>query len=424
MSINYESLLARSNIYADSAYINDIIIGTLTVTNVTATTVNVNGNETIGGTLDVTGQTNLGILQTSGNATLNSVNVNGNSNLNGIIGVNASIQTLGVTTGLSVTGTATLASLSNTGNATIGGTLNVTGQTNLGILQTSGNATLNSVNVNGNSNLNGIIGVNASIQTLGVTTGLSVTGTTTLASLSNTGNATIGGTLGVTGNTTLSTLSTNDVVINNSGHNVTLSANPTGTCNFQFPPNGGTNNYILKTDGSGNTSWVAPPNATSSSSVGAYYSGTNTSLSLSGASQNVPGLSASITLPAVGNYHIRADYVVNLEGISLNSNVYCYASSSVANGAGTGAYIQAYTPPSSTPFCTNVLTGSGFLNNFGSGFVGVSPYSFTGGSSVTVNVKIYTSSSLSTSITYIAGETDSSGGYWVGSNLVLSCVPV
>jgi len=220
----------------------------------------------------------------------------------------------------------------------------------------------------------------------------------------------------------LGTANANSLILHNSGQTVSLTANPSGTCNFQFPSSGGTNGYFLQTDGSGNTSWVVSPSILSSAAVGAYYN-SFTTLTLSGVSQNVPGLSATITLPTTGNYHIRADYVVNLESITLDSNVYCFASSSVAQGAGSGTYIQPFST-TSTPNSITVLTASGFLNGFGAGVVGVSPYSFTGGTSVTVNVKIYTSSSLSTNVTYLTGESDSSGAFWVGSNLVLSCISV
>ena len=216
--------------------------------------------------------------------------------------------------------------------------------------------------------------------------------------------------------------SINSIIINNSSHNVTLLANASGSCNFRFPSSGGSNGYFLSTDGSGNTSWA---NTTSNSScmVAAYGSSFHT-LTLSGISQNIPGLSASITLPAAGTYRIRADYVVNLKNITLDANVYCYASGILGSGAGSGLYMQYISSiPSSTVFANNVLVGSGFLSDFGFSIYGVSPYLYSGGLTMTVNVKIYTSSSLSTTVTYIDGENDASGCFFTGSHIILSAVP-
>ena len=129
----------------------------------------ITGNETVGGTLGVTGATSLSTLSTSGAATLNSTSITGNASVGGTLGV---------------TSLATLNSLAVTGNATVGGTLGVTGDTNLGTtLETGGLATLNSLAVTNNANITGTLAA----------------GSTTLDSLAVTNNATVGGTLGVTG---------------------------------------------------------------------------------------------------------------------------------------------------------------------------------------------------------------------------------
>jgi hypothetical protein len=164
------------------------------------TSLAITGNETVGGTLGVTGATTLTTLATSGGATLASTSVTGNETVGGTLGVTGA-TTL---TTLATSGAATLASAAVTGNETVGGTLGVTGATTLTTLATSGGATLASASVTGGETVGGTLGVTGA-TTL---TTLSTSGAATLASASVTGNETVGGTLGVTGTTTLTTLAT------------------------------------------------------------------------------------------------------------------------------------------------------------------------------------------------------------------------
>jgi len=145
---------------------------TASLFNTTATTINLGGvatalnigavtgttavrnNETVAGTLGVTGNTTLSTLLTSGNI------VDGGN--------------------LSVSGAATVS-----GNTTVGGTFGVTGNTTLSTLSTTG-----SISDGGN---------------------LSVSGAATVS-----GNTTVGGTFGVTGNTTLAGVTSTS--LNNSGN--------------------------------------------------------------------------------------------------------------------------------------------------------------------------------------------------------------
>lgn len=243
---------------------------------VTTPTLAVTGNETVSGTLGVTGSTSLSTASTSGLATLNSASVTttlgvtGNTSLStvsssGAATLNSAIITTSETIGttLGVTGNTTLSTVSTSGaatlnsavitnSATVGTTLGVTGNTTLTTVTTSGAATLNSASITNNETVGGTLAVtgNASFSTLSSTgasspnslvvatsatvgTTLGVTGNTSLSTVSTSGaatlnsasvtnNETVGGTLAVTGNTSLSTVSTsgaatlNSAVITNS----------------------------------------------------------------------------------------------------------------------------------------------------------------------------------------------------------------
>jgi len=83
----------------------------------------ISGNTTLAGTLNVSGNSSLSTLTTSGKAILNSLSVQGNSDISG--------------------------------NTTLAGTLNVSGNSSLSTLTTSGKATLKSLSVQGNSDISG-----------------------------------------------------------------------------------------------------------------------------------------------------------------------------------------------------------------------------------------------------------------------------
>ena len=130
--------------------------------------INVSNNETVGGTLNVIGDTSLKTVSTSGAAILESLSVTNNETVGGTLNVtgDTSLKTV------STSGAAILESLSVTNNETVGGTLNVTGDTSLKTVSTSGAAILESLsvtnnetvggtlNVTGNSTLSGYVGIN------------------------------------------------------------------------------------------------------------------------------------------------------------------------------------------------------------------------------------------------------------------------
>jgi hypothetical protein len=188
----------------------------------------VTGNETVGGTLGVTGATTLAGL-TAGASTLASAAITGNATVGGTLGVTGNLTGSNATFTGNVTATnfngnlvgGTVSGTTGTfsSNVTVGGTLGVTGATTLAGL-TAGASTLASATVTGNETVGGTLGVTGATTLAGLTAGAS-----TLASAAITGNATVGGTLGVTGNLT--------------GSNATFTGNVTAT-NFNGNLVGGT----------------------------------------------------------------------------------------------------------------------------------------------------------------------------------------
>lgn len=149
-----------------------------TVANLTVT-----GNETVGGTLGVTGATTLSTLTTSGAATLASASVTANETVGGTLGVTGATTLSTVST----SGLATLASASVTGNETVGGTLGVTGVTTLGTANIT-TANITTAAVSGNETVTGTLGVTGA-TTLSST--LAVTGETTAPDYKATGVASL-----------------------------------------------------------------------------------------------------------------------------------------------------------------------------------------------------------------------------------------
>jgi hypothetical protein len=187
-----------------SSTLGGLSAGTTTLGASTISSASVTGNTSVGGTLGVTGTSTLGTLNagtsTLGASTLSSASVTGNTSVGGTLGVTGT-ATLG-TLNATATSVTTLAASSNT---TIGGTLGVTGKSTLGTLEagtsTLGASTLSSASVTGNQTIGGTLGVTGT-STLGTLNA----GTSTLGSASVTGNTSVGGTLGVTGTATLGTL--------------------------------------------------------------------------------------------------------------------------------------------------------------------------------------------------------------------------
>jgi hypothetical protein len=163
--------------------------GGTTTTNFTATTSNIIGNETVGGTLTVTGQTTLGQL-TATITTVTSLTVIGNETVGG---------TLAVTGFSSLSGGATISAATVTNNLLVSGNETVTGFTSL-----NGGATISALTV-----------TNATV----LSSTLAVTGHSTLGLLRATDttvtNLTVSSTLGVTGQSTLDAVTAGTTTVTN-----------------------------------------------------------------------------------------------------------------------------------------------------------------------------------------------------------------
>jgi hypothetical protein len=195
---------------------------TLVLGGLEATSVTNSGNETIGGTLGVTGATTLSsTLGVTGAATLSStLAVTGASTLTGDVAANSGTITTTATTGNlfnatattlniggaataltigATTGTATIrnATVAITNNATVGGTLAVTGnQTNTGDIAVNGG------DVTTTATIATVFNTNATtVNAFGAATTLSIGATTGTLTLNN-ANTIISGNLTVNGTTT------------------------------------------------------------------------------------------------------------------------------------------------------------------------------------------------------------------------------
>ncbi len=163
-------------------------LGLLTATIFTATSANIIGNETVGGNLIVTGYTQLSLLRAT-NSTLTNLTVTGNEDITGTLTVTG-YSTLGLLRATDTTVT----------NLTVSGTMSVTGYSQIGLLRAT-DTTVTNLTVTGNENVTGNLTVTG-YSTFGLVTATIFTATTSRIL----GNETVGGTLGVTGQTTLGLL--------------------------------------------------------------------------------------------------------------------------------------------------------------------------------------------------------------------------
>jgi hypothetical protein len=189
-----------------------------TTGNITGNTLSISGNGTIGGTFGVTGATSLSTLATSAVATLNSAVITNNATIGGTLGVTgatslgslsvATTATVGgslavsgdtnLATTLETGGIATLNSAAITTNATIGGTLGVTGATSLSTLASTGNVGIGGkLTVTGTTGLTGALSGSSAVFTgsvtasnfIGATAGGSIVWGTAIVPLANGGTS-------------------------------------------------------------------------------------------------------------------------------------------------------------------------------------------------------------------------------------------
>ena len=305
-----------------SSTLGGLSAGTTTLGASTISSASVTGAATIGGTLGVTGKSTLGTLEagtsTLGASTLSSASVTGNTSVGGTLGVTGT-STLG-TLNAAATAVTTLAASSNT---TIGGTLGVTGASTLGTLS-AGASTLASSAVTGNQTIGGTLGVTGT-STLG-TLNAAATAVTTLAASSNT---TIGGTLGVTGKSTLGTL---EAATSTLGASTLASASVTGNQTIGGTL-GVTGTSTLDTLNAG-TSTLGSASVTGNTSVGGTLgvTGTATLGTLNAAATSVTTLAASSNTTIGGTLGVTGASTLG----TLNAGASTLSSSNVTGNASVG----------------------------------------------------------------------------------------
>ncbi len=192
-------------------------------------------NETVGGTLGVTGNTTLaGTLGVTGATTLTTLDVTGASTTTGITNTGAIANTGDIT---------------ETGNQTISGTLGVTGNTTLTTVTSSGDATLGTTSA-ATANSFGTAGGNTTAVTniignTNASTSNQINGATTVTgALTETGSATVSGTLGVTGLVTTAGGITNTGAFTEAGGTTNIATTDASAVNIATAASGAGGNAI------------------------------------------------------------------------------------------------------------------------------------------------------------------------------------
>jgi hypothetical protein len=306
----------------------------------------------------------------NGNSNVNIPSANGNVNISAVGNANIVVVT---GTGANINGTLNVTGESNLGNV---GNVKITGGTNGYVLQTDGSgnltwvvpsASVSSIS-NGNSNVNipsadGNINLTAVGNTTVVVTG---TGVNVSGTLNTTNTATVGnliaGNANVTGNVALT------------GANVSLGA----VGNLKIT--GGTGGYVLATDGAGNLSWVTQAAGSSQISNGNstvsipgangninFTAGGNTNMVITGTGANITGnletSGPNINLGNISNLHISGGsggYVIQTDGAGNLSWV------AQGGGGGGGSSISNGNSNVIVTFDGNVSTS---VNNIANVFV-------------------------------------------------------
>jgi hypothetical protein len=229
-----------------------------------ATVVITDTGANIAGTLNATGNANVGnlgtttaIIATGNITTINSgLLQNGNSNI--AITSNANITltaksnaTVIITdTGANITGTANISGNANVGNLGTAGLITATGNVSGGNLVTGG-----ALSVTGNGNV-GNIGAAAGVFTANVTAG------NVYANSGTIGASLLTGTLTTAAQPNITSVGTLTSVVVSGNANIAGNINFTGAkanlgSNANLTLSGGTSGQLLATDGSGNLSWVS-----------------------------------------------------------------------------------------------------------------------------------------------------------------------
>jgi hypothetical protein len=352
------------------------------------------GNLTTGGVLSVTGNANVGNLGTAGlivatgnitGGNLMGPHANGNSNVN--------IPAAAGNVNISVNGTANVLVVTATG-ANITGTLNASGNANVGNLGTAGLITATGNVTGGNLTTGGVLSVtgNANVGNLGtagliVATG-NITGGNLMGPLAN-GNSSVN-IPAAAGNINLSVNGTSNVlVVTATGANIAGTLNATGNANVG---NIGANNAVF-TLVTGTLTTAAQPNITSV--------GTLTAVNSSG------NVTAPNVVANTGAFYGNGGGLTNLPGGNVSGQV--------ANALVAGTVYTAAQPNiTSVGTLTSVaVTGNGTFGNVyaNSGTIGASLLTGTLTTAAQPNI---TSTGTLTSLT-VSGNIVTSGNLKIGS---------
>jgi hypothetical protein len=260
------------------------------------------------------------------NKATNNVNVNGNTITSGLVSGgtlnitgNANIGNLGLSGIITASGTIT------GGNLSTGGTLNATGNANVGNIGAT-NANITAITVSSNANV-GNLGASGIITASGTITGgnLATNGTLNVTGNANVGNigavaavftgAVSGATLNITGNANTGNSRTGALVatanVSFTGSNISLG----DVGNVKIT--GGSSGYVLSTDGSGNLTFANP------GAVVASPAGSNTQVQFN--DNNVMGANNNFTFnKTTGNLNVPGNIVAGTTlvgtGLTINGN--------------------------------------------------------------------------------------------------------
>jgi hypothetical protein len=277
----------------------------------------------VAGTLNVSGNANVGNLGTAGLIAATGNVTGGNLTTGGALSVigNANVGNLGTAGLLVATGNIT------GGNLTTGGALSVIGNANVGNLGTAGLIVATGNITGGNLTTGGLV----------VATG-NITG----------GNLTTSGIVSATGNVTAGNLYANSGTLGVSTANI-VTLNVTGLSNLNAVANvyisGGNANQILKTDGAGNLSWTDP--------TGGYYLHTQDSANtVWTVTHNLNRQYVTVeAIDANGNsYTGRYDYpIINYTNANALTMTFTSAVQGYAAITGGGTNINSVSVGNSTP---------------------------------------------------------------------------
>jgi hypothetical protein len=328
----------------------------------------------IGNSLAVIGNVGIGKTLTAGSMAITgngsigaTLSVAGSESITNNLSIGATLSVAGsesITNNSSIGKTLTTGSLSVTNNANIGATLSVAGSESItnnlsigGSLSVTGTSVLSAgftanatsfVTSLGIGNSLAVIG-NASIGgTLSVSSNLSVGKTLSAGSIAITGNASIGGTLSVVNQATFAA-------------GIGVTGNSTFTNNLSVGgtlilTNGAQNNYVLTSDAIGNARWAAASgNTTATNGLSVIGS----SIGLGGTlTQNTQINTSTFNLSFLGSGNVQSLYLNSSGNVGIGTSspdTKLHINGSTLNSNGS---VQAYTDVADFTSEVNIINGA------------------------------------------------------------------